>query len=466
MAEIKHVFYLMFENRSFDHVLGALPRVDGANPQHQNTYDGVVYPQAPQAADRLKPGPSHEYLSVLRQVSGGAMSGFVDDYAQVAQTKGERAEVMKYFAEDTLPAFHTLAREFVICDRWFASVPGPTWPNRLFALSGTSLGRVTMPESLLNLNLHFYTQRTIFDALDENEQSWRVYCGDFPLSMLLVNQLKPKNAARYSRLDTFYKDVKAAYKAGAEPFPSFTFIEPKYLWRDASDAHPPHDMQQADALMASIYNAIRANQALWEQCLLVVSFDEHGGFYDHVKPPNTIAPDGHAYDNFGFDRLGVRVPTLLISPWVDKGAVLGSPSDGVGTGDLRTFDHTSMLKFLCDHFSLSPPLGERAANARSFANNALDSAHDVFLSAVRKDAIVSVSPGARKLSFMQTIEELPSDLAGSIVGLSHYIESLTDPPADLVKARSQQLLSGHQAQFDIALDRASEYIKSAKDKSG
>jgi phospholipase C len=464
--DIKHIVYLMFENRSFDHVFGDLPNVDGVrgSAPRKNSLGSQDYFQAPLAADRLDPGPSHEYPSVVQQVNGGAMDGFVANYAHDSprqRASTHLGEVMRYFADGALHAFHTLAKEFVVCDRWFSSVPGPTWPNRLFALSGTSLGRVTMPESLFNLNLHFYTQRTLFDALDEQGVSWKVYCGDFPLSMLLVNQLKPKNAARYSRIDTFFKDVKAAYKTEDATFPSFTLLEPSYLWRDASDGHPPHDMQQADALLASIYNALRGNESLWNSTLLVVVFDEHGGFYDHVPPPMTVAPDGNAYDHFAFDELGVRVPAILISPWLKRGAVLGSPSESVAYSP-RSFDHTSMLKFVSDHFALSPPLGGRAAQAQSFANSGgLD---DVFLGAPRaaNEVLGVLSAPTRKLSFLQAFEELPSELSSSIVGLSHYIESLTDPAPELVKARSQQLLSGHQSQFDIALDRASEYISKAK----
>lgn len=463
MSHVEHVILLMFENRSFDHILGDLPGVDGAKPSNTNVYRGKSYAQEGCASDRLHPGPSHEYASVRRQIDG-AMGGFVDSYAEHAPhiSPEQLGEVMRFFSYGTLPAFHKLATSFVTCDRWFSSVPGPTWPNRLFALSGTSKGRVTMPESITNLNLHFYDQRTLFDALDERNKTWKVYCGDFPLSFLLVNQLKPANAARYSRINTFYKDVAAAYTTDTNGFPDFTLIEPSYLWRDADDAHPPHDMQQADSLLASVYNALRSNEALWEKSLLVVLFDEHGGFYDHVPPPKTVAPDGHSYDyDFAFDELGVRVPALLISPWLRAGT-LGSPSDAVPNRP-RIFDHTSLLRYVSDLFSLTPPLGRRALQANTFANNPADQANDVFLEKLRNDTPPQiVDPPLRRGLLRNLLEEIPSGLSNAIVGLSHYIETISGASPDLVKERSHQMLSGHQVQFDIAVDRASDFIRLAK----
>ena len=143
-------------------------------------------------------------------------------------------------------------------------------------------------------------------------------------------------------------------------FPQYAFIEPRYFGSDENDQHPPADVRRGETLIADVYNAIRANDALWESTLLVVTCDEHGGFYDHVVPPETVAPDDHIGE-WTFDRLGVRVPTILVSPWIKKGVIK------------TVFDHTSLLRYLCEKWDLDP-LGERMqlAAGKKRANNFAD----------------------------------------------------------------------------------------------
>src|SRR3984893_16901503 len=211
---IKRVIYLLLENRSFDHVLGCfkelyknLEGVDTTDLK-ENSYGGAQYRQTPASTPFLKFDPRHEYEHVAVQLANGN-GGFVADYAQSypKAQPSDLLEVMKYRPLDGLPAIHALAREFTICDHWFSSVPGPTWCNRLFALSGTSLGRVSMPEGIMNLNFHWYDQATIFDRLNEKSISWKVYFGDFPLSLLFTHQWEPGNAKRYCKMTEFYSDV-------------------------------------------------------------------------------------------------------------------------------------------------------------------------------------------------------------------------------------------------------------------
>jgi Phosphoesterase family len=170
----------------------------------------------------------------------------------------------------------------------------------------------------------------------------------------------------------FYRDVASFKKAGdpaKQDLPFFTLIEPSYCQPGANDGHPPHDILAADALVANVYNAIRANNDLWEQTLLVVvAFDEHGGFFDHVTPPATVPPDYHQ-EEYSFDQLGVRVPVILVSPWV-KNAVFPD-----------TMDHTSLLKYLTGKWSLGP-LGYRTQVAGTF-----DAA---FVAAMRNDVLPSI----------------------------------------------------------------------------
>lgn len=345
---IKHVVVLMMENRSFDHMLGYLqqsgvyPKVDGiptAGARSNRDNAGNAYPQAPGAARQIAKDPNHECTSVIAQMAGGAMSGFVTNYQGFFPTAttgptGELAEVMKYHDRGTLPALHALAENFTVCDKWFSSLPGPTWPNRLFIHSGTSLGKVTMPDSVFNLNWHWYDQATLYDRLNAAGISWRIYYGDVPQSLVLVHQLEPENAIKYRKFQNFFGDA-----AGDEDkFPRFCFIEPAYNHPGANDDHPPYDVMSGQALIAEVYNALRANEPLWKSTLLLIVYDEHGGFYDHVAPPPTVPPDNH-HSEYTFDQLGPRVPAILVSPYIQPGVFS------------EQLDHTSLLRYVSDKWN-------------------------------------------------------------------------------------------------------------------
>lgn len=355
---IKHVILLMLENHSFDQMLGSLQGayddLDGidieAETSRFNLDDaGSKVFQAPTSTQQVKQDPKHETENVLKQIANGN-SGFVTDFqaSHKPNTAADRQLVMSYYPLDFLPALHQLARNFTVCDRWFSSLPGPTWPNRFFALSGTSAGRVLMPEGLHNLDeLNAQDQDTVFDRLNEAGRSWRVYYYDFPQSLVLRHQRRPENLAQYSQIKNFFVHV-----TNEKTFPSFAFIEPKYFGLDQNDDHPPHNVFKAEKLVADVYNAIRSSDELWRSSLLVVTFDEHGGFYDHVEPPPAVPPDNRAAEGFAFDRLGVRVPAILVSPWVEASV------------EKTVFDHTSLLKYLVDKWGLGP-LGARTASATS-----------------------------------------------------------------------------------------------------
>ncbi|MGO8866468.1 MAG: alkaline phosphatase family protein [Alphaproteobacteria bacterium] len=356
---IRHVVLLILENHSFDQMVGCLaevyPGLDGADqgrPRSNLDPQGRSYGQAPTTERQMLLDPHHELKHVARQLADHN-AGFVEDFAMSfpQSTPAARQFIMGYYPLGFLPALHALAREFTICDRWFSSLPGPTWPNRFFALSGTSHGRVDMPDDgthKIDFAGYFeQTQDTIFDRLSARGRHWKAYFHDIPQSWAMTRQRRPERAARYFYIDEFFDDAR-----GAEAeFPDFCFVEPDYLGWGQNDDHPPHDVMRAEKLLADVYNALRANEALWRSTLLVVFFDEHGGFYDHVEPPTTIAPDGHHKD-YDFERLGVRVPALLVSPWVERGV------------EHTQFDHTSLLKYLIDKWGLEE-LGARAQQAKS-----------------------------------------------------------------------------------------------------
>jgi phospholipase C len=443
---IKHVVVLVLENRSFDHMLGACqgvkPDIDGIpplGPQRSNSYGGKTYPQVDGAARIVVDDPRHETPHVLVQLkadpTGTPNAGFVEDYATAYPMLSEvgRAEVMKYHTLGAAPALHALAQNFTVCDRWFSSVPGPTWTNRLFLMSGTSLGRVGMPGGLMDLNLHWYDQSTIFDRLNDQIISWAVYHGDTPLSLLLTHQWEPRNAARYKPMRAFFADV-----AGPEnEFPAFAFVEPAYLDPGANDDHPSHDILAGEALIASVYNALRANEPLWNTSLLIVLFDEHGGFYDHVSPPAAIPPDHHQ-EEYTFDRLGVRVPAILISPFA------------ANTVFKEQLDHTSLLKYLIDKWKLGS-LGERAARANTFAS----AVH----APLRPDTPLAISAVPASIAPVAAAPRRPlNDHQAALVALSHALETMADEDPGVVAARSRQIITGPQSQIDTAVDRVDAFL--------
>jgi phospholipase C len=222
------------------------------------------------------------------------------------------------------------------------------------ALTGTAKGRTNMPDDLTHKSdLAGYFQKdqdTIFDRLTEKGIHWKAYFHDIPQSWVLQHQRLPHNAARYFYFDEFFDDARGR----EDDFPQFCFIEPDFMGIVGNDDHPPHDVMKAQKLIADVYNAVRANPALWASTLLVVYYDEHGGFYDHVVPPAAVRPDGdHA--EYAFDQLGVRVPALLISPWVGQRV------------ESTQFDHTSLLKYLTERWDLRPLLSKRMEQANTIA---------------------------------------------------------------------------------------------------
>jgi phospholipase C len=357
---IKHVVVLALENHSFDQMLGCMqelyPELEGVTsiPPNRNTdHDGKIYVQTPTTERQMQFDPHHEVEHVREQLQDGN-GGFVRNFSKNYPNSQpeDRQCVMGYYPLDFLPSLHQLARHFTICDHWFSSLPGPTWPNRFMALTGTSKGRVNMPDDGTHaVDLAGYFQQdqdTIFDRLTEKAINWKCYFHDIPQSWVLRHQRLPHNVARYFYMDEFFDDARGR----EEDFPQFCFIEPDFMGIVGNDDHPPHDIMKAQKLIADVYNALRANPDLWRSTLLVVFYDEHGGFYDHVVPPKAVPPDDdHA--EYTFDQLGLRVPALLISPWVDRAV------------EKTHFDHTSLLKYLTDKWQLRLLPSRRMAQANS-----------------------------------------------------------------------------------------------------
>ena len=411
----------MFENGSFDRSLGCFkeiyPELEGidlkSNPRSNFDKDGNEYFQIPTSAIQMPEDPHHEHVNVMNQLKDGN-SGFVKDFSTVYpdSSKEVRQLIMSYYSRGFLPGLHPLAENFTICDHWFSSLPGPTWPNRFFALSGTSNGLVVMPAGATTTRMIFEeSQPTIFSRLSEAHKTWKIYYHDMPSSLVMHAQLTKESKSRYFEYNEFAKDCTLP----ESQFPEFTFIEPRYFGVDQNDDHPPHNVMKAQKLIADVYSSIRSNKDLWESTLLVITYDEHGGFFDHVVPPKAIPPRYPiGTDEYNFDQLGVRVPTLLVSPWVEKKV------------EATTFDHTSLLKYLKDKWSLGD-LGERVNSASSIgiALRTEGSPRQDCISEIKFD-LKLLETGDRQLEAKPSAHHLALDLALGIVQDEAGAEIVTD----------------------------------------
>ncbi len=402
MDQIKNVVVLMLENRSFDHMLGYLRSatypIDGLTGNEFNLEDPSnpasvqvnVNNQAKYQGD-LHIDPAHDTLNVNDQLfgTGTPASGvaptnrwFVFNYAHVNGNNPANAHnIMNCFAPVKIPALTALAQEFAVCDHWHSSVPGQTWPNRFFVHAATSDG-------YLDNTMRHYGMRTIYDNLSAQGFSWNIYFHDVPQSLAFAHLQISLFKDRFKLFDNFKKDAQSG------TLPSYSFIEPRYndflLWK-ANDEHPDHDVSLGDALIADVYEALRSSPQ-WNQSLLVILYDEHGGIFDHIPPPGgspyAVNPDGKNSSSppFNFDRLGVRVPAVLVSPYIAKGGI-----------DPQVYDHTSLLATVKKIFNLPDFLTQRDAAAATFENN-------LALEQPRSDAPLGLdrAAGAAALAKMNT----------------------------------------------------------------
>jgi phospholipase C len=359
LDKLRHLVVLMMENRSFDHMLGALgragSRIDGIDPTQKNldSTNTAVSPQPlAQFQGQLDPDPDHSFAGVDLQLFNGdmtpgrsaTMDGFVKSYWQQRRDVKHSRKIMYYFTPDKLPVLTTLATEFAVFNRWFASIPGPTLCNRAFAHYGSSFGHVGM--EVFYPNTQF---KSMYERLEAAGKTAKIYYFDTKSSSLEVVNLLQHQPQFFGTFAQFLKDCKSS------DLPDYSFVEPNYSDHEgdggqllASDQHPDHHVQEGERFIAAVYNAIRQNPSLWESTALLVVYDEHGGIFDHVPPP-ACTPDGFVAQpdatrtgkSFQFDRLGVRVPAVLISPWIPRGTVVGVD---------RVFEHASIPATATDFF--------------------------------------------------------------------------------------------------------------------
>ena len=386
--KIDHIVVLMLENRSFDCLCGRLypDRADfaGLSGEEWNPYtqsDGTVERigvwndagLAPGGMTIPDPDPGELYTPDMAMQLfglGGSpsqrappMSGFVDSYMRQppAHKPYDPHAPMHYFTPEQLPVLATLARSFAVCDQWHASAPSQTWPNRFFVHTASAGGWVN------NAPPHFpYLMPTIFRLLEDAGLTTRIYFHDFPQSMTLAGLWRGA-AQRFRPFEEFLRDT-----AGGT-LPAYAFIEPRYFTDPVlrlvpNDQHPPHAVVYGEQLIATVYNALRASPQ-WRRVLFVLTYDEHGGCYDHMPPPLAPPPGpaGFAPDGFPFDRYGVRVPAVVVSPYVAPGTILRSAPAGLPhQGPPYPFDHASIIRTVRERFApAASPLSGRDTLAPS-----------------------------------------------------------------------------------------------------
>lgn len=359
LEKLKHIVVLMMENRSFDHMLGALkktdPRINGltGNESNPDTNGNPVLVQ-PLAdyQDQLTHDPDHHFPGTDLQIFGGQqgdgrvanMQGFVKSYFTQTNDMKLAQEIMYYFTPEKLPVLTTLAKEFAVFNSWFSSIPGPTICNRAFAHYGTSFGQVGMNVFYIGKNID-----SIYGRMINAGHTAKIYYYDQQSSTMEIVNLLQHQPEVFGTFSQFIADCNSGQ------LPDYSFIEPAYNDHPgpgggqilASDQHPTHNVHEGERFIGMVYNAIRDNDALWQSTALLVVYDEHGGLYDHVVPP-TCLPDGFTAQPgdtdtnsaFAFDRLGVRVPAILISPYVPKGTVV----------DGRIFEHACIPNTITNYF--------------------------------------------------------------------------------------------------------------------
>jgi phospholipase C len=432
LSSVNHIVVLMLENRSFDHMLGFLYANSGnvspagdafegltgreSNPDNNAAAIPVSQIQANTPNAYYTPGadPGEGYSATNSQLFGNVNApvpaiatnqGFVTDFNYTLGWEGPEKwsilpgttanDIMGIFTPEMLPVLSGLARGYAVCDHWFGSVPTETLPNRAFVCAATSQG-------FMSDKTKTYTCPTIFGLLSNNNISWSIYgYVDPPLTRQTFPDTTDADDSHFG----LFTDFQAAAANGK--LPAYTFLEPS--WDAAGNSqHPNYNVALGEQLIHDVYYALYKGPN-WNQTLLIVTYDEHGGCYDHVPPPLGAVPPDKSAGEYGFDftRFGPRVPTVLVSPLIPPGTVFRVATNAT------PLDHTSILKTVETRWNL-PSLTARDAAA-------LDLGAVLTLSTPRTDdplagVVVPVAPAqnaadAARPSYLQQVQaELVSQL--------------------------------------------------------
>jgi phospholipase C len=381
LSAINHIVVLMLENRSFDHMLGFLYADRGNVSLAGQPFEGLtgresnpvghgepitvfkIHADMPNAYFMPGADPGEGYLATNSQLFGSihaptppvaTNNGFASDFAYTLGWETSEhwsilpgtvaKNIMGVFTPEMLPVLSALARGYAVCDHWFASAPTETLPNRAFAAAATSQGH-------MDDKTKTYTCPSIFGLLSKHGLDWSIYGYDKePLTRLNYPDTVHADDSHFGE----FKDFQAAAAAGR--LAAYTFLEPSWS-ASGNSQHPNYNVALGEQLIHDVYYALRKSPN-WKQTLLIITYDEHGGCYDHVPPPQGATPPDDTVGEFGFDfkRVGVRVPAVLVSPLIAPGTVFRVPAGAT------PLDHTSILKTIETRWNL-PPLTRRDAAA-------------------------------------------------------------------------------------------------------
>ncbi len=374
LDNIKTIVIVMMENRSFDHMLGYLSLapfargdVDGQkiDPAWLSQFTNYDKAQANQPFHCTNPywlppefDPPHERDNIAAQIdprqdNSYPMNGFVGAIPpKVSDDPNVRKLVMGYFGAYEVPISHFFAQNFTICDRWFSALPAGTQPNRLMAMGGASM--IALNQSPLP------NQDLVYDWLNQRKVTWRVYHQGIPFFAMMPKWLAPVLFGdNFRKFEDLAGDLQ---NTPPDDLPDVIFVEPTYgdapRWGRSTDDHAPAGVSDGQEFLMQVYNAVIANVDFWKSTLMVIDYDEHGGFFDHVRPPAipTHPPDGARW-SIPFETLGVRTPAYIVSPFVARGGV-----------SHNLLDHTSLLKLLGEKYgggSYSSDVDARAVGSLS-----------------------------------------------------------------------------------------------------
>jgi phospholipase C len=354
---IEHIVMLMLENHSFDNIWGMLGRGDGfdldasGNPTATNPYGNGSIQHAfhMPTTCQLQQQPSQEWLAAHNSYDNGTLQGFVSTPISSTSSLLIGGVAMGYWTAEDIPFLYDLGSIFPIADRWFSSLLGQTDPNRQYLIAATSRGLTD--DDPLTFLVSVPPSGTIFTLLDLFGISWKNYVADFPVGA--TPELYPitdtaTETINYANISQFFTD------AAAGNLPSFSFLDPDY---DTQSQENPQNIVVGEAFAYDVVQAL-GSSPLWNKTLLILNYDEWGGYYDHVPPPPALIPDDvppivqpgeYVYE--GFARYGFRVPAVVVSPFAKKDHV-----------SHLVYDHTSVLAFLEKKWNL-PAMTFRDANA-------------------------------------------------------------------------------------------------------
>jgi phospholipase C len=348
VSKVDHIVVLMMENRSFDHMLGYLTidggraDIEGLRKGQSNNANGKDWPVHKAARTSLVKAqdPRHGHVDVEKQIADGAMSDFAENYwatrGQPSLHGDSPGTVMAYHTAAQLPVYDYFAANFCICDHWFCSVPGETMPNRCYAVAGTSGGRLEALNPPRPYGLKSFCRQ--LDAVKPKAVPWVWFSHDYVPMLWIID---PKYAAgsipRYFDKSDVLGHASFVERAAKGQLPAVSWIDPNFIDltfgpAGSNDDHPPSDLHAGQKLALALFDAV-AQGPLWEKTMVIVTYDEHGGFYDHVPPP--ACED----DSPQLRSLGPRVPAFVLSPWVGAGSVSST-----------IYDHTSIIKTILARF--------------------------------------------------------------------------------------------------------------------